>query len=67
MNEKTGAPKVKVYRDKETDEPKGEASVSFVSPALAQAAIKQFNGGWPSSFLRNTADEYFPFVVAFRS
>eukprot|EP00899_Mesostigma_viride_P002763 jgi/Mesvir1/12488/Mv10244-RA.1 len=39
----TGAPKIWLYRDKETGEPKGDATVSYVDPPAAAAAVQFFN------------------------
>ena len=37
-------PKVWIYKDKATDEPKGEATVTYDDPHTAGAAIKWFDG-----------------------
>merc|ERR1712032_1662283 len=48
-DKRTGTPKIWVYKDKNTNQPKGEATVAFDDPDTAKAAIdwfndKQFNG-----------------------
>ncbi|KAI4372960.1 hypothetical protein MLD38_011138 [Melastoma candidum] len=39
----TGRPKIWIYRDKETDEPKGDATVTYEDPHAAVAAVDWFN------------------------
>ena len=43
-DKKTGGPKVWVYKDKHTSQPKGEATVTYDDPETAKAAIEWFNG-----------------------
>ncbi|KAI8538517.1 hypothetical protein RHMOL_Rhmol09G0109600 [Rhododendron molle] len=40
---RTGRPKVWLYRDKVTDEPKGDATVTYEDPHAALAAVEWFN------------------------
>ncbi|CAH8385893.1 unnamed protein product [Eruca vesicaria subsp. sativa] len=42
-DKRTGTPKVWLYRDKETDEPKGDATVTYEDPHAALAAVEWFN------------------------
>ncbi|GJZ84902.1 transcription initiation factor TFIID subunit 15 isoform X1, partial [Tanacetum coccineum] len=39
----TGRPKIWIYRDKVTNEPKGDAIVTYEDPYAAQAAVEWFN------------------------
>ena len=43
-DKRTNKPKVWVYKDKATHEPKGEATVTYDDPPTAEAAIKWFDG-----------------------
>ncbi|CAK9138297.1 unnamed protein product [Ilex paraguariensis] len=42
-DKRTGRPKVWLYRDKVTNEPKGDATVTYEDPHAAQAATEWFN------------------------
>lgn len=42
-DKRTGQPKIWMYRDKETNEPKGDATVTYEDPHAAFAAIEWFN------------------------
>lgn len=42
-DKRTGRPKVWLYRDKVTNEPKGDATVTYEDPYAAQAAVEWFN------------------------
>jgi len=40
---RTGRPKIWLYRDKVTNEPKGDATISYEDPHAAVAAVEWFN------------------------
>nr|ACU23963.1 unknown [Glycine max] len=42
-DKRTGRPKIWLYRDKETNEPKGDATVTYEDPHAAVAAVEWFN------------------------
>ncbi|GLU04883.1 hypothetical protein SLE2022_220110 [Rubroshorea leprosula] len=42
-DKRTGRPKIWLYRDKETNEPKGDATVTYEDPHAASAAVDWFN------------------------
>lgn len=42
-DKRTGRPKVWLYRDKTTNEPKGDATVTYEDPHAALAAVEWFN------------------------
>ncbi|RWR78578.1 transcription initiation factor TFIID subunit 15 [Cinnamomum micranthum f. kanehirae] len=42
-DKRTGKPKIWLYRDKVTDEPKGDATVTYEDPHAALAAVEWFN------------------------
>ncbi|XP_019420606.1 PREDICTED: transcription initiation factor TFIID subunit 15-like isoform X1 [Lupinus angustifolius] len=42
-DKRTGRPKIWLYRDKETNEPKGDATVTYEDPHAALAAVEWFN------------------------
>lgn len=42
-DKRTGRPKIWLYRDKSTNEPKGDATVTYEDPYAAQAAVEWFN------------------------
>ncbi|GKD73176.1 transcription initiation factor TFIID subunit 15, partial [Tanacetum coccineum] len=42
-DKRTGRPKIWIYRDKVTNEPKGDATVTYQDPYAAQAAVEWFN------------------------
>ncbi|XP_071703414.1 transcription initiation factor TFIID subunit 15 [Rutidosis leptorrhynchoides] len=42
-DKRTGRPKIWLYRDKVTNEPKGDATVTYEDPYAAQAAVEWFN------------------------
>lgn len=42
-DKRTGRPKIWLYRDKVTDEPKGDATVTYDDPHAASAAVEWFN------------------------
>lgn len=42
-DKKTGRPKIWLYRDKVTDEPKGDATVTYEDPHAALAAVEWFH------------------------
>ncbi|PWA61118.1 zinc finger, RanBP2-type [Artemisia annua] len=42
-DKRTGRPKIWIYRDKVTNEPKGDATVTYEDPYAAQAAVEWFN------------------------
>jgi hypothetical protein len=39
-------PKIWVYKDRQTREGKGEATITFVNPESCQTAISYFNGNF---------------------
>ncbi|KAG5066408.1 hypothetical protein JHK86_010139 [Glycine max] len=43
---RTGRPKIWLYRDKETNEPKGDATITYEDPHAAVAAVEWFNNNW---------------------
>ncbi|KAI4357032.1 hypothetical protein L6164_001007 [Bauhinia variegata] len=42
-DKRTGKPKIWLYRDKETNEPKGDATITYEDPHAALAAVEWFN------------------------
>nr|GEV89672.1 hypothetical protein [Tanacetum cinerariifolium] len=42
-DKRTGRPKIWIYQDKVTNEPKGDATVTYEDPHAAQAAVEWFN------------------------
>ncbi len=44
LDKKTGQSKIWIYKDKQTGEGKGEATVTYDDEAAASAAIEWFNG-----------------------
>ena len=42
-DKRTGRPKIWIYRDKVTNEPKGDATVTYEDPHAASAAVDWFN------------------------
>lgn len=42
-DKRTGRPKIWLYRDKTTNEPKGDATVTYEDPHAALAAVEWFN------------------------
>jgi RNA recognition motif-containing protein len=44
QNEHTGKPKIKIYYDHETGEPRGDCTVAFVDEETAARAIAMYNG-----------------------
>lgn len=42
-DKRTGRPKIWLYRDKMTNEPKGDATVTYDDPHAAKAAVEWFN------------------------
>ncbi|XP_028766925.1 transcription initiation factor TFIID subunit 15 [Neltuma alba] len=42
-DKRTGRPKIWLYRDKETNEPKGDATVTYEDPHAAVASVEWFN------------------------
>ncbi|GKD11591.1 transcription initiation factor TFIID subunit 15, partial [Tanacetum coccineum] len=42
-DKRTGRPKIWIYRDKVTNEPKGDATVTYEDPYAAQSAVEWFN------------------------
>ncbi|KAL5206771.1 hypothetical protein ABZP36_034980 [Zizania latifolia] len=42
-DKRTGCPKIWIYRDKVTNEPKGDATVTYEDPHAASAAVEWFN------------------------
>ncbi|KAL3695549.1 hypothetical protein R1sor_009625 [Riccia sorocarpa] len=42
-DKRTGRPKIWIYRDKVTNEPKGDATVTYEDPHAASAAVEWFN------------------------
>lgn len=43
MDKRTGQPKIWLYRDKITHEPKGDATITYEDPHAALAAVEWFN------------------------
>lgn len=54
-DKRTGRPKIWLYRDKETNEPKGDATVTYEDPHAAVAAVEWFNN---KDFHGNTIGVY---------
>jgi RNA-binding protein FUS len=50
IDKKTNQPKIWIYKDKNTGEGKGEATVTYDDEEAASAAIKWFNGLLKSFF-----------------
>lgn len=44
MDAKTGEPKIRIYRDKETGAPKGDCTIMYQDAKSAQSAVSWFNG-----------------------
>lgn len=44
MDVKTGEPKIRIYRDKETGAPKGDCTIMYQDAKSAQSAVRWFNG-----------------------
>lgn len=42
-DKRTGRPKIWLYRDKATNEPKGDATITYEDPHAAMAAVEWFN------------------------
>lgn len=54
-DKRTGRPKIWLYHDKETNEPKGDATVTYEDPHAAVAAVEWFNN---KDFHGNTIGVY---------
>lgn len=54
-DKRTGKPKIWLYHDKETNEPKGDATVTYEDPHAAVAAVEWFNN---KDFHGNTIGVY---------
>lgn len=51
LDKRTKAPKIWIYKDKNTGEGKGEATITYDDPEAAGAAINWFNGKSSSTHL----------------
>ncbi|KAF5737909.1 TBP-associated factor 15 isoform 1 [Tripterygium wilfordii] len=55
-DKRTGQPKIWLYRDKETKEPKGDAMITFEDPHAALAASLPLNGSTRRIFMETLSE-----------
>lgn len=50
IDDRSGGPKIWIYKDRDTGEPNGRAQVTFESDETADRAVAQFNGTFSDEF-----------------